>query len=89
MKVSLRSAITPAAFDEHVLTPYDTCGAFSDPKYLAVEANSGWGIKRGAFSTPSRDINDTVMHMYIAGQRLGKHIPEAYALNNRRTSIDR
>jgi hypothetical protein len=30
----------------------------------------------------------TVTHMPIARQRLGEHIPEAYALNNR-TSIAR
>jgi hypothetical protein len=29
----------------------------------------------------------TVTHMAIARQRLGKHIPEEYALNNRGTSI--
>jgi hypothetical protein len=31
----------------------------------------------------------SVTHMPIAGQQLGKHIPESYALNNRRTSIAR
>jgi hypothetical protein len=29
------------------------------------------------------------MHMSITRQRLGKHIPEAYTINNRRTSIAR
>jgi hypothetical protein len=30
-----------------------------------------------------------VMHMAITRQQLGKHIPEVYALNNRRISIAR
>jgi hypothetical protein len=30
-----------------------------------------------------------VTHIPIARQRLGKHIPEAYAFSNRRMSIDR
>jgi hypothetical protein len=41
----------------------------------------------GIYSLKSEDI--IVTHMPIARQRLGKHIPEAYALNNRTTSIAR
>jgi hypothetical protein len=77
MKFSLRSVITPAA---------DT---LRESKYLTDETNTGWGIKRGAFSTASRDVNDNVTHMPIARQRLGKHISEAYTLINTNTSIAR
>jgi hypothetical protein len=35
------------------------------------------------------NIQHSMTHLGIARQQLGKHIPEAYALNNRMTSIAR
>jgi hypothetical protein len=50
-----------------------------------IEKHYVW--KKGGHNSFSLYIYN-VMHMPIATQRLGKHIPEAYALNNR-TSITR